>query len=60
MKHKTGGHGIQIFPYVIKIIFLLFADDLVHLADSLYELQLKLNSVLKDISQTLGLVVNFL
>ena len=37
---------------------LLFADDLVLLADSPYELQLKLN-VLNDISQRLGLVVNF-
>ena len=34
---------------------LLFANDLVLLADSPYELQLKLN----DTSQRLGLVVNF-
>ena len=56
--HKTGGHGIQLFPDVSEILMLLFANDLVLIADSPYELQIKLN-VLNDISQRLGLVVNF-
>ena len=55
---KTGGHGIQLFPDLTEILKLLFAGDLALIADSPYEYQLKLN-VLNDISQRLGLFVNF-
>ena len=40
--HQTGGHGIQLFPDVTEILRLFFADDLVLIADSPYELQLKM------------------
>ena len=54
---KRGGNGIQLFPGVAEIAILLFADDIVLIADTVFELQKKLN-VLQETAFRLGLIVN--
>ena len=55
--HRRGGYGIQLFPDLAEVGILLFADDIVLIADSVFELQKKLD-ILYEVAVKLGLVVN--
>ena len=50
-------NGIQLFPGVAEIAILLFADDIILIADTVTELQKKIN-VLQETALKLGLIVN--
>ena len=50
-------NGIQLFPGVAEIAILLFADDIILIADTVTELQIKIN-VLQETALKLGLIVN--
>ena len=52
--HRRGGYGIQIFPDLAEVGILLFADDIVLIADSVLELQKKLD-ILYEVAVKLGL-----
>ena len=43
--HRRGGYGIQLFPDLAEVGILLFADDIVLIADSVFELRKKLDFV---------------
>ena len=49
---NSGGYGIQLTPHI-----LLFADDIVLIADTVFESQNKLD-VLYEVATKLGLIVN--
>ena len=53
---KRGGNGIQLFPGVAEIAILLFAEDIILIADTVTELQKK--NVLQETALKLGLIVN--
>ena len=55
--HRRGGYRIQLFPDLVEVGILLFADDIVLIADSVFELQKKLD-ILYEVAVKLGLVVN--
>ena len=61
--HRRGGYGIQLFPDLAEVgillyfVVLLFADDIILIADSVFELQKKLD-ILYEVAVKLGLVVN--
>ena len=55
--HRRGGYEIQLFPDLAEVGILLFADDIVLIADSVFELQKKLN-ILYEVAVKLILVVN--
>ena len=55
--HRRGGYGIQLFPDLAEVSILLFADDIVLINDSVFELQKKLD-ILYDVAVRLGVVVN--
>ena len=54
---RHGGHGIQLRPDIIELSILLFADDIILIADTVYGLQRKIN-VLYNVSCILGLEVH--
>ena len=54
---RRGGHGIQLHPDIIELSILLFADDIVLIADTVYGLQRKIN-VFYNVSCILGLEVH--
>ena len=54
---RRGGNGIQLFPGAAEIAILLFADDIVLIADTVPELQKKMN-VLFETAYKLGLIIN--
>ena len=54
---RRGGHGIQLHPDIIELSILLFADDIILIADTVYGLQCKIN-VLYNVSCILGLEVH--
>ena len=54
---NRGGYGIQLTPDIIELSILLFADDIVLIADTVYELQKKLE-LLYEVATKLGLIVN--
>ena len=37
--HRRGGYGIQLFPDLAEVGILLLADDILLIADSVFELQ---------------------
>ena len=55
--HRRGGYGIQFFPDLAEVGILLLADDIILIADSVFELQKKLD-ILYEVAVKLGLVVN--
>ena len=54
---SRGGYGILVTPDIIELSILLFADDIVLIADTVFELQTKLD-VLYEVATKLGLIVN--
>ena len=54
---NRGGYGIQLTPDMVELSILLFADDIVSIADTVFELQKKLD-VLYEVATKLGLIVN--
>ena len=54
---NRGGYGIQLTPDMVELSILLFADDIVLIADTVFELQKKLD-VLYEVATKLGLIVN--
>ena len=55
--HRRVGYGIQLFPDLAEVGIVLFADDTVLIADSVFELLKKLD-ILYEVAVKLGLVVN--
>ena len=55
--HRRGGYGIQLFLDLAGVGILLFADDIVLIADSVFELQKKVD-ILYEVAVKLCLVVN--
>ena len=53
-----GKHGITLSPDILQILIMLFADDIVLLANTIVGHQQQLN-VLRDTAKRLHLVVNF-
>ena len=51
---RRGGHGIHLHPDIIELSILLFADDIILIADTVSGLQRKIN-VLYNVSCILGL-----
>ena len=54
---SRGCYGILVTPDIIELSILLFADDIVLIADTVFELQNKLD-VLYEVATKLGLIVN--
>ena len=54
----NGKHGITLSPDILKILIMLFANDVVHLSNTIVGVQQQL-SVLRDTAERLHLVVNF-
>ena len=54
---KHGKHGIQLFPDLLEIILLMFADDVVLVSDTIPGLQNQLN-ILYTFSEHAGLKIN--
>ena len=54
---KNGRHGIQLLPDMIKLVILLFADDIVLLSDTIVGLQNQLD-ILAQNAMKLDLHVN--
>ena len=54
---NRGGYGIQLTPDIVELSILLFADDIVLIASTVFELQKKLD-VLYEVATKLGLIVN--
>ena len=55
--HRRGGYETQLFADLAEVGILLFADDIVLIPDSVFELQKKLD-ILYEVAVKLGLVVN--
>ena len=54
---KYGKHGVQLFPDLLEIILLMFADNVVLVSDTIPGLQNQLN-ILYNFSEDSGLQVN--
>ena len=54
---NRGEYGIQLTPDIVELSILLFADDIVLIADTLFELQKKLD-VVYEVATKLCLIVN--
>ena len=54
---NRGGYGIQLTPDIVKLSILLFVNDIVLIADTVFELQKKLD-VLYKVATKLGLIVD--
>ena len=54
---NRGGYDIQLTPDIVELSILLFADDIVLIAETVFELQNKLD-VLYEVATKLGLIVN--
>jgi hypothetical protein len=52
-----GRHGVQLFPDLVQILIMLFADDVALISDSVIGLQTQLN-ILYNTAKRLDLVVN--
>ena len=53
---NRGGYGIQLTPDMVELSILLFADNIVLIADTVFELQNKLYVLYEDVTK-LGLIV---
>ena len=56
-RRNRGGYGIQLTPDIVELSILLFADDIVLIADTVFELQNKLDA-LYEVTTKLGIIVN--
>ena len=54
--HSCGGYGIQLTPDIVELSILLFTDDIVLIADTVFELQKKLDGY--EVATKLSLIVN--
>ena len=54
---NRGGYGIQLTPGMVELCIFLFADDIVLIAETLFELQQKLDVLFEDATK-LGIIVN--